>query len=95
MSAFFFKYFLNNLPLKFFLLLKSGFQILQSNAIKIHKLLLKNADSLVRNELSKLKFDQVGQVFNTQKPSLNKISSTGKLQHEISLSILSDHVALC
>ena len=63
-------------------------------------MLKKRGHAFARNELEKLKVDLsrflsgAGQVFTNQKPFLNEISSTGKLQHQISSSILSGHVTI-
>ena len=62
-------------------------------------MLKKCGHAFARNELAKLKVDLsrflsgAGQVF-TNKLFLNEISSTGKLQHQISSNILSGHVTI-
>ena len=81
---------------------KSNFKIRQSIAIKNTKLLLKKrGHAFVRNELAQEKVDLsrfcsgACQVFTTQKPFLNEISQTGKLQHQISSNILSYRITIC
>ena len=61
----------------------------------------KRGHAFVRNELAQLKVDLsrfcsgACQVFTTQKPFLNEISQTGKLQHQISSNVWSYRITIC